>query len=409
MRSSSFCILVAVLFVHTASAEQWPRFRGPNGEGISPATTLPVHWTDEDYRWKTELPGVGYSSPVVWDNRLFVTSALEEDATQIVRCLSALDGSTLWQQSFRSVPHKHHPFNCFASSTPALDDASLYFLWANPEQLTVVRLDQRTGEEKWRCNLGPYVAQHAVGASPVVVQDMVVVPDEQDGDSFVIALDRETGKVRWRAKRRTEKTAYATPCLYLPETGSPQLLVNSWAHGLSALDPLSGKTLWELPLFTNRVVGSPVVCSGLVFGSAGTGGIGRQMFAVRPGDPSRGIEAEVAYELKGSLPYVVTPVACGNLLFSWFDKGVVTCLDAPTGDVIWKERIGGEYFGSPVCVGERLYCISREGEVVVLAASRQFEELGRIDLGEASNSTPAVADGVMYLRTKSHIMALGGK
>lgn len=409
LHSRSVVFLVIALLAHTAFGQEWARFRGPNGEGISPATSIPTDWTENDYRWRVELTGIGYSSPVVSDSRVFITSALEEDARQIVSCLSATDGTTLWQRRFDSAVHQHHPFNCYASSTPTLDDGGLYFLWANPEQLTVVKLAQETGDEQWRCNLGAYSAEHALGASPIVYQDMVIVPNEQDGESAIVALECDTGRIRWQAKRRSEKTAYATPCLYTPDAGSPQLLVNSWAHGFSGLDPQTGKTLWELPIFQYRVVGSPAVCSGLVFGSAGTGGIGRQMFAVRPGEPSRGVEAEVAYELKGSLPYVVTPVACGDLLFAWFDKGVVTCLEAATGEIVWRERIGGDYFGSPVCVNGHIYCISREGEVVVLAASRQFEELGRIDLGEPSNSTPAIAGGVMYLRTKSHLMALGGK
>jgi outer membrane protein assembly factor BamB len=156
------------------------------------------------------------------------------------------------------------------------------------------------------------------------------------------------------------------------------------------------------------VVGSPVVCGGLIFGYGGSGGVGRQMFAVRPPDPETGQAAKVAYELKGSLPYVCTPVARGDLLFSWFDRGVVTCLDGPTGKIHWQERVGGNYFCSPIRVADRLYCISREGEMVVLAASKEFKELARIDLEEPSNSTPAVADGVMYIRTNSHLMSIGG-
>jgi outer membrane protein assembly factor BamB len=137
--------------------------------------------------------------------------------------------------------------------------------------------------------------------------------------------------------------------------------------------------------------------------------VGKQMFAVQPGNSQKGIEAKVAYEITGSLPYVPTPVAHGDLMFLWFDRGVVTCLDAPTGEAVWKEqRVGGNYFGSPVRVGDRLYCISREGEVVVLAAAREFKVLARIDLEERSQSTPAIADGVMYLRTVSHLMAIGG-
>lgn len=401
--------VVSVLLIHTGAAQEWGRFRGPNGEGHASAANLPVQWTEADYRWTADLSGVGYSSPVVCRGKLFVTSAIEDDATQMICCLSATDGAKLWEKSFESKPHKHHPFNCHAASTPALDEEAVYALWANPDQLAVVKLDQATGDLQWQRDLGPYAAEHAFGASPMVYKDMLIIPNDQDGDSSIVALSRETGDTVWQAKRRSKKTAYATPCIFTPKSGPPQLIITSWAHGFSGLDPETGNSLWEVPLFKNRVVGSPLVTSGLVFGSAGTGGIGRQMYAVRPGDPSRGLEAEVVYELKGSLPYVVTPIACGGLLFSWFDKGVVTCLETATGEVLWRERIGGEYFGSPVCVNGRLYCISREGEVVVLAASREFKELGRVALGEASHSTPAVADGVMYLRTKSHVMALGGK
>jgi outer membrane protein assembly factor BamB len=242
----------------------------------------------------------------------------------------------------------------------------------------------------------------------MLFEDMLILPNEQDGESSVIAMDRRTGQTRWTAKRRTEKTAYATPCIYRPEGGKPQLIVNSWAHGISSLDPYTGKSNWEQAIFKYRVVGSPVICGGLIFGYCGTGGIGRQMFAIRPPDPQTGSPAEVAYEIKGSLPYVCTPVSRGDLLFSWFDRGVVTCLDAPTGKVHWQERIGGDYFSSPVRVADRLYGISRQGEMVVLAASKQFKELARIDLGEPSNSTPAVAGGVMYVRTNSHLMSIGG-
>ncbi len=402
-------LAASVLLARDVFGQQWGRFRGPNGEGIAAAGAIPVRWDESDYRWKKELPGMGYSSPVVCGVRVFVTSAIEDDATQIVQCLSTTDGSRLWEQRFQSRPHRHHPNNCHASSTPALDQDAVYFLWTNPEQLTVVKLNQASGEQQWRRDLGPFAAEHAGGASPIVYRNMVIVPNDQDGASSILALDCQTGKTLWQTQRRTEKAAYATPCLYEPESGSPQLIFSSWAHGLNGIDPQTGETLWELPLFKNRVVGSPLVCSGLVFAAAGTGGIGRQMYAVRPGNPSRGIQAQTAYEVKGSLPYVVTPIACGDLLFAWFDKGVVTCLVAATGEMLWKERIGGDYFASPVLVDGRLYCISCEGEVIVLAASRQFQELSRVELGEPSHSTPAVADGVMYLRTVSHLFALEGK
>jgi outer membrane protein assembly factor BamB len=164
-----------------------------------------------------------------------------------------------------------------------------------------------------------------------------------------------------------------------------------------------------MPLFTYRVVGSPIIASQLIFAAAGTGGVGRQMFAIRPGDPERGLEPQVAYEIKGPIPYVVTPVAKDPLLFLWNDQGIVTCLDAPTGKIRWRERLGGDFFASPVRVDDRLYCISRKGEMVVLAAAEQYRLLARFDLGERSQSTPAVAGGMMFLRTHTRLMAIGGK
>ena len=404
--------LIGILMFSTtlpAEGQEWPRFRGPNGSCASEATTIPTSWTAEDYNWRVELPGIGYSSVVVRGDRLFVTSAFEEDATQIIHCLKTGDGSVLWKREFPSATHPKHRFNCYASSTPALDAVGVYFAWATPEELTLIKLNQEDGTERWRRDLGPFVGEHAFGSSPIVLGEMVILANEQDEKSFVVALDRSSGETRWQADRRTKKTAYATPCVYQPETGPPQLIVNSWAHGISSLDPATGKLNWEQAVFKYRVVGSPAIAGGLIFGSCGTGGVGRQMFAVRPGNAATGAQAEVVYELKGSLPYVCTPVAYGDLLFSWFDRGVVTCLDAPSGKIHWRERIGGDYFSSPVRVADRIYCVSREGEVVVLAASKTFKELGRIDLGERSNSTPAIAGGRMYLRTVSHLMSIGGK
>ena len=399
---------LALTFTGLAFGQNWPRFRGPNGAGVSEATTIPVRWTAKDYHWRVELPGIGYSSPVVWGDRVFVTSAEEEDATQTIRCLRTSDGGLIWKRDFPSTTHPKHRFNCYASSTPALDADHVYYSFATPEEYTVMALTQAEGREVWHRDLGSFKAEHGFGASPMLFDDLVIVPDEQDGESSVVALDRTTGEIRWQAERRSAKAAYATPRVYQPETGPPQLILSSWAHGISSLDPRTGKLNWEQAVFKYRVVGSPAIAAGLIFGYCGTGGVGRQMFAVRPGNPATGAESEIAYEVKRSLPYVCTPVAHGDLIFAWFDRGVVTCLDAPTGEIVWRERIGGDYFGSPVRVGDRLYCISREGEMVVLAAAREFQVLARIDLEERSNSTPAIADGVMYLRTASHLMAIGG-
>ncbi|NQT36999.1 MAG: PQQ-binding-like beta-propeller repeat protein [Planctomycetes bacterium] len=391
------------------SGQEWTRFRGPNGSGVSEATTIPTRWTSADYRWRVKLPGRGHSSPVVWGNQVFVTSGIDDDATLVVRCLDTSDGRMIWERRLPSMEHPKHEFNSYASSTPTVDKDRVYVTFANPERHVVLALDRETGRDLWRRDLGPFLSQHGHGASPILHGDLLIVANEQDGPCSIVGLNRKTGETVWETERRLVKAAFATPCIYRPKEGPPQLIVNSWAHGISSLDPATGKPFWELDEFTYRVASSPAIASGLIFGSCGVGGVGRQMIAVRPGNPATGAKPELAYKLQGALPYVCTPVAYGDLLFSWFDRGVVTCLDAPTGKVHWQERVEGNYFCSPIRVGDRLFCITRDGEMVVLAASTEFEELTRIDLEEPTHATPAVAGGVMYLRTESHVMAIGGK
>lgn len=411
MRSSFGAVLLIHALVLASStvstAQEWTRFRGPNGSGVGVAANLPAKWTDKDYLWTVKLPGVGHSSPVLWGDRIFVTSGLEEDATQVVQCLKTADGQVVWKKTFESATHPKNKLNCYATSTPAVDEQHLYVTWANTKAYIVVALDQKDGREVWRCDLGPFKAEHGFGASPILFEDLLIVANEQNGDSFIVALDRLTGKQRWKAPRRAERAAYSTPCIYQPDGGKPQLILTSTAHGVSSLDPRSGKALWEVPVFTKRIVGSPTLAAGLIFAAAGEGSGGVEVVAVQPGDPDKGVEAKVAYKVEPPLPYVPMAVAKDSLVFLLTDTGVAACLDGPTGKVLWRQRLGGNYFSSPVRVGDRVYCVSREGEVVVFAAANKYEELGRVKLGEPSHSTPAIAGGVMYLRTFSQVMALG--
>lgn len=403
--------LLALTVLAAAPAEEpnWPRFRGPNGAGQSEAATIPVQWTAADYRWTAKLPGVGHSSPVVWSDRVIVTSAPEDGSSLNVLCLRTADGSRIWDRTMPVGRYPRSKLNSFASPTPALDAKHAYLTWATPTQYVAAAFSLEDGKELWRREFEPFDSEHGLGASPIVWEDLVIVPDDQDGTSSVIALEAATGKTRWQVARRSTKAAFATPCIFPAEGGKPQLVLSSRAHGITGLDPRSGKTYWELPVFQFRAVASPFVAAGLVFASAGTGGVGRQMVAVRPGDTSGAVEAKVAYRVESPFPYVTVPVARGNLVFLWQDHGIVTCLDGPTGKVHWRERVGGEYFSSPIRVADRIYCPTRSGEMVVLAASDRYQLLARFPLGDKTHSTPAVANGAMYVRTLSQLSAIGGK
>ena len=410
-----------------ADEREWTRFRGPDGTGISDATTIPVRWTDQDYNWKVELPGVGHGSPVLWENRVFLTCGDPETARRTILCLATSDGRTLWQREYPSKTFKQHRANSYATATPAVDAGGVVVTWSTPEQIVLAALDPG-GRELWRRDLGPYVGVHGSGSSPIIVGDLVVLANDQEdpalmarilgrkgptgppGKSSLIAVDRKTGRTRWQVPRRTALSPYSTPCVRRSDGGRPELIFTSTAHGISGVDAVTGRLNWEIgDVFRDRCVGSPVSAAGLVIAGYGYGNRGTRYVAVRPGSRSEGSEPAIAYEVTQSVPLVPTPLAKDGRLFLWADDGVVTCLAAATGEVIWRERVGGAFYGSPVCVNNRLYCIAKDGVVVVLAASEKFEVLARVPLGEPSYTTPAVSDGVMYLRTWSHLFSLGGK
>ena len=405
---------------------QWPRFRGPNGAGISHATTVPRTWTAKDYNWTVKLPGVGHSSPVVWGSRLFVTCGDRHEATRTILCLDTASGRTLWRRDYPSKTHRQHHSNSYASATPATDAHGVVVTWTTPKQVVLLALDLE-GREAWRRDLGPYVGIHGSGASPIIVGDLVVLPNEQAdpkvlpsvygrnstlpaGKSFLLAVDRKTGRTRWQLERGTRMAAYTTPCVRRPDGGRPELIFSGTAHGITAVDLATGTVNWETErIFRDRCVASPVLAPGLVIAGYGYGTRGTLAVAVRPGSRDKGLKPAVAYQFKRPVPLVPTPLVKDGRLFLWVDDGTVLCLDAASGKVIWRQRVGGSYYGSPVCVDDRLYCIARDGRVVVIAASHEFKVLARVPLGEPSFATPAVADGVMYLRTRSRLFSLGGK
>ena len=413
MRSRTLLIVfwLALVAHGTQAGEgEWTRFRGPNGTGISNAATIPVKWTEKDYNWKVKLPGVGYSSPVIWGDKVFLTCADKNTARRTIICLGTSDGGTVWRKDYKSTPYRHHRDNSFAASTPAIDADGVYASWTTPKEVALLALDH-SGKQKWRRNLGPFKSRHGSGTSPIVYNDLVILANDQMNESFLIAVDRETGETRWKLERPTTQATYSTPCIYRPAGSRPEVVFTSSGAGIVSVSPEAGTVNWEVSgIFPKRCACSPVFAPGIIFGSCGQGGRGVQTVAVRPGSKEKNVEPKVAYTLgKPSAVYVPTPLVKGDLIFLWSDARTVTCLRVWTGEEVWSEEVGGSYYGSPVCVNDRLYCISKKGEVVVIAASEKFELLAKNPLGEKSYATPAVAGGRMYLRTYTHLISIGGK
>lgn len=404
-------LLTVVVSMPRGSAQEWTRFRGPNGGGQSNATTIPVSWSENDYAWRIELPGKGHSSPVVWGNRVFLLSGNPANATEFASCVDADTGKILWQKSYTSKPHHLHMRNTYGSSSPAVDAQHVYVTWADPERLVLKALDH-DGNEVWSNDLGSFTSQHGFGTSPIVFQDMVILnnsqqaeqlaPAQKPGHSYIVAFDAATGAVRWKTPRTTTRACYTTPCIYQPAGSDPQLVCYNTADGIFSLDAQTGKPLWGIDVFKMRNVNSPIIVGDLVFGSNGSGGGGNYLVAVHAGN-----QPKLAYKVDKQAPYVSTPVAHDDLVFLFYDRGIVSCIQAADGKLVWRERVSKSFSGSPIVVGDKLYCIDDDGVVFVLAAGRQFRQLARNPLGEPSRATPAVSGGRMFLRTESHLYCIG--
>ncbi len=406
----------------TIHGEDWPRFRGPNGTGISHSKKIPVSWTNEDYHWILNLPGKGHGSPVVVGDHLYILTGVAPTGTRLMICVDTISGRIRWQKRYASPAFHLHRDNSYASGTPAADQAGVVFAQATPEQLSLVAIHQ-DGTNMWEKKLGPYKALWGAGISPIIEGDMVLLMNAQmdprvmakylpegtpvsaPGKSFIIALDRTTGKTRWTVERKTVIAGYATPCLRTLPDGKKEVIFVDSAHGISGVGLKTGKVHWQADLLPYRTVFSPVLAGDLILASHGMGLKGDRLVAVRP--PSTHNEPQLVYELKRSVPLVPTPIVALPFAFLWSDAGIVSCIRADTGDLVWQERVQGDYYASPVWIDKKLYGVSRRGDVVILSATERFELISRIPLGETCHATPAVAGDRIFFRTESHLFSLG--
>jgi len=415
--------LAAVLLSFSfAAAQEWTRFRGPNGTGVSDCKTIPIEWTEEDVNWKVKLPGIGHSSPVVWGDKVFLLSADPEDATRYVLCYDASSGERLWSREYKSMRHHLHLRSSFASSTPAVDEQRVYVAWSTPEATLLKALDHE-GNEVWSIDLGRWVSQHGFGTSPIIYKDLLILhnsqqanqlePGQKPGDSYMMAFDRQTGEEQWRTPLTSVNVCYSVPFIHEPDDGPAELICTSTGDGVFALDPETGEKKWAVDAFAMRTVSSPILAGGHVFGSTGSGRYsGNYIVAVKPG--SSDAPAEISYKLENSsefkAPYVPSLIARGDTVFLLYDRGFASCMDAATGKVHWNDRMRAAFNGSPVLVDGRIYAIDEDGIVWVIAADEnEFRVLAKNPLGEPSHSTPAVSGGRMFLRTFSHLVSVGGE
>jgi outer membrane protein assembly factor BamB len=420
-------ILIAMLVPLTrVTAADWARFRGPNGAGISEATTIPTEWTEDDYNWVADLPGEGHGSPVVVGDNIFLLCGDPFTAERRVVCINANDGKFNWVKRFKSARHIVHRDNNYASSTPVADATGVVAVWTTPKTFIVIALDN-AGKEMWKHDFGEYKAVWGGAPSPIMVDDVVIVVNDQmdpnytarllpegtpitaPGNSFVIALDRTTGETRWKVERNSLVAGYSVPCVRELSGGKKEVVITAAGNGITAIDTATGEINWAMSeLYPQRTVMAPVLADDLIVGSYGIGLTGDKLLAVRPPSDEKG-EPELVYEVEKSIPLVPSALHKDGLIFMTCETGIVCCVNAADGKVIWRERVRGKFYASPVWIDGRLFCVDRRGDVIILKAGDKFEQLARNPLGDDCFATPAVANGAIYFRTATQLMSLGGE
>lgn len=411
----STCACLAAI---SSGAQEWTRFRGENGAGIGKAKGLPAKITIADFTWIIELQGTGHSSPVLWGSDIFLTlTDKKNNKERRLMCYDARSGKVKWKWKAPFEAHHQHRFNNFSSSTPAVDGERVYLFWGSGDRTMAVAVDH-SGKKVWSTEFPGFTSDHGTASSPILVGGVLVIQSEhkEEERSAIIALDSASGKEVWRHERKNEpgsksgKSAYSTSVVYQGKDGKKQILAVNSTHGFISLDAKNGDLLWQYnPGFKQRSVGSIGLSGDVIFATLGSGGGGKECAALRPGLGGGKAEKLYALEKKG-LPYVPTPLGYKGLFFLWGDGGVLTCVKAKTGEQLYQERVApGTFFSSPIVADGKIYCGSREGKMVVVAASEKFKHLGTSQLKSGINATPAVANGKMFIRTDTHLICLGEK
>jgi outer membrane protein assembly factor BamB len=387
------------------AAKYWPRWRGPSGQGIVRAGTYRDRWSGrEGVAWKVAVPGRGNSSPIVWDDRIFVTTAYDGGRRLSLLAFRRRDGVRLWETFTPQGEVEYaHSKNGHASATPITDGQRVY---ASFGAQGLIATDLQ-GKLLWHAPVGRLGNYHGSAGSPVLYKNMVIIyQDAGSGSSFVAAFDAQTGKVRWRTDR-SETVGWGTPVVI--RAGDRDELVVSSQGRVYGYDPTNGRQLWRASGLGYEVVPTPVVGHGLVFCSSGRAG---PTLAIRPGGSGDVTATHVAWSTPRGSPFVPSGVLAGDVLYLVNDmQSIVTAYEARTGALLFQGRLGVArregFSASPVTVNGKVFLTNDDGETFVLEAGREFKLLHVNPLDEPTLASPALVDGRWYFRTASSLVAIG--
>ena len=388
-------LLILLLFV---VPNDWPQFRGPTGQGVSEERNLPLTWSEnKNVRWKVPIPGRGWSSPVIQGDRIWLTTATDEGKSLRAIAIDRNTGAILQNvEVFHLKSAKlANSKNSFASPTPVIDGDRVYLHFGAYGTACITQ----SGEIVWKTRLEYDNGQHGTGGSPIIYDDLLILSCDGNDVQFVVALDKVTGKVRWK-KMREGYQAYTTPLVVsLPEGDQ---VISPGALRAIAYEPRTGKEIWQVRYgegFSN--VPRPVYGLGLVF--ICTGFQQASLLAIKPDGRGDITKSKVVWRLDRGVPLTPSPLLVGDELYLVTDNGIATCVDAKTGQELWRARLGGNHSASPTYADGKIYFLSEEGESVVIAPGRELKHLATNQLDGPTLASMAISGGSLFIRSATHL------
>jgi len=389
----------------TAQAEPWPGWRGPRGDGTCMEKNVPTKWDPAGALWKTELPGKGHASPIVWGGRVLTVTALPATKERVLLCLDCNTGKILWQRTVVQGPlEKIHKENSYASGTPATDGERIYVTFRVGDEIVVAAHDFASGKQLWLVRPGTHKGEWGFSNEPVLFKDKVIVDGDSKGDSYLVALDRKDGRTLWRINRTNKGISYSAPLIR--ELAGRTQLIQCGDRCVASFDPDTGEQLWKVDGPSQEFVATPVYSerAGLVFVSSSWPK--RILLAIRPDGRGNVTETHIAWHDTKGAPYVPSMIVVDDYLLSVNRGGTAFCYEAVTGKVLWQEKLG-RHHTSPVLVSGRIFFINDNGQVNVIKPGREFECVATYELGESCYASPAISDGQVFVRGFQHLFCFG--
>jgi hypothetical protein len=404
LRSILAVWLVGSALAATSTAENWPCWRGPRGDGTSLEQNIPVEWSGtENIAWKIDVPGTGHASPIVWNDRIFVTSCLEDAKQRLLLCFDRHTGNKLWQVVVLESPLEHkHQLNSFASSTPATDGTRVYCTFLDRNEMVVAAYDFE-GRQLWLVRPGKFSSVHGYCSSPVLFENRVIVNGDHDGDAYLVALDNTDGHKVWQTRRENKTRSYSTPIIR--EIDGRTQMILSGNKCVASYDPRSGERHWIIDGPTEQFVASMVYNGRLLFLTAGFPDL--HMLAIRPDGRGNVTNSHIVWRTTKGASYVPSPIAAGDYFLVVADGGIATCFDADKGTTHWTQRMGPHFSASLVSAGGLVYFLADDGTMSVVRPGVKYERVAENKLGEYCYASPAISQGQIFLRGEHHLYAIG--